>query len=231
MSDVTWYDDNDRVCDEEHATVVSAKDYKAIVAELATAKVAWERYRSAARTAEDREDALLAALERYGKHEPMCAGVNFGLVSFKCICGFSEALRGTESKLRDGTSHPGYVIGVHWMTTAYDRICAGEPEEQVMSDYGYRLSFAGAIERAAVQYVKACPTCKGDGLGGEPPDAAGVGGYITSCETCGGSGRAADQPTAGLVEQMRAKATDLSNVARMLSNTNNPESDKEINDG
>jgi hypothetical protein len=54
-----------------------------------------------------------------------------------------------EAKLRDGTSHPGYIIGVHWMTAAYGRICAGEDEQQVMSDYGYRRSFAGAIERTA----------------------------------------------------------------------------------
>lgn len=31
--------------------------------------------------------------------------------------------------------HPGYIIGKHWLETAYDRICAGEPEHEVLADY------------------------------------------------------------------------------------------------
>lgn len=34
--------------------------------------------------------------------------------------------------------HPGYIIGNHWLETAYDRICAGEPESEVLADYGWR---------------------------------------------------------------------------------------------
>lgn len=36
-----------------------------------------------------------------------------------------------------GCSHPGYIAGMHWLSSAYHRICAGEPERQVMIDYGY----------------------------------------------------------------------------------------------
>ena len=36
-----------------------------------------------------------------------------------------------------GTSHPGYIIGEHWLITAYERICAGECEADVMADYGW----------------------------------------------------------------------------------------------
>jgi hypothetical protein len=32
--------------------------------------------------------------------------------------------------------HPGYVLGNHWLQTAYERICAGEAEADVLADYG-----------------------------------------------------------------------------------------------
>ena len=32
--------------------------------------------------------------------------------------------------------HPGYVIGNHWLETAYSRICAGDAEANVLRDYG-----------------------------------------------------------------------------------------------
>lgn len=38
-----------------------------------------------------------------------------------------------------GDSHPGYIIGMHWMAAAYARMCAGEDEARVMRDYGYAL--------------------------------------------------------------------------------------------
>jgi len=34
-----------------------------------------------------------------------------------------------------GTEHPGYAVGVHWLIAAYERICAGESESEVLSDY------------------------------------------------------------------------------------------------
>ena len=43
--------------------------------------------------------------------------------------------RGTA--LRIGHSHRGYIVGIHWLAAAYERICAGEPEAEVMADYGY----------------------------------------------------------------------------------------------
>lgn len=33
-------------------------------------------------------------------------------------------------------AHPGYVIGSHWLETAYSRICAGEAEADVLRDIG-----------------------------------------------------------------------------------------------
>jgi hypothetical protein len=31
--------------------------------------------------------------------------------------------------------HPGYVIGNHWLETAYERLCAGEAEDAILEDY------------------------------------------------------------------------------------------------
>ncbi|MGD9882304.1 MAG: hypothetical protein AB7F22_30165 [Reyranella sp.] len=42
-----------------------------------------------------------------------------------------------ELRLLQGHHHPGYIIGSHWMCNAYRDICAGEPEEQVMRDFGW----------------------------------------------------------------------------------------------
>ena len=47
-----------------------------------------------------------------------------------------DALR-RELALLEGRSHPGYVVGMHWLASAYHRICGGEPEREVMIDYGY----------------------------------------------------------------------------------------------
>lgn len=32
-------------------------------------------------------------------------------------------------------THPGYIIGSHWLETAYSRVCAGEAEADVLRDY------------------------------------------------------------------------------------------------
>jgi hypothetical protein len=34
--------------------------------------------------------------------------------------------------------HPGYIMGEHWLQAAYTRICTGETEAEVMSDYGWQ---------------------------------------------------------------------------------------------
>ena len=31
--------------------------------------------------------------------------------------------------------HPGYILGSHWLETAYSRICAGEAEDAILEDY------------------------------------------------------------------------------------------------
>lgn len=38
--------------------------------------------------------------------------------------------------LREPVRHPGYIIGNHWLETAYSRICAGEAEADVLRDIG-----------------------------------------------------------------------------------------------
>ena len=35
-------------------------------------------------------------------------------------------------------THPGYVLGSHWLETAYSRICAGEAEAEVLRDCGWQ---------------------------------------------------------------------------------------------
>ena len=37
----------------------------------------------------------------------------------------------------ENNTHPGYVIGSHWLETAYSRICAGEAEADVLRDCGW----------------------------------------------------------------------------------------------
>ena len=49
--------------------------------------------------------------------------------------------------------HPGYVIGSHWLETAYSRICAGEAEADVLRDCGWeRVDDAEALRRGAERY-------------------------------------------------------------------------------
>ena len=46
--------------------------------------------------------------------------------------------------------HPGYVIGNHWLETAYSRVCAGEAEADVLRDCGWeRVTDAEALRRDA----------------------------------------------------------------------------------
>jgi hypothetical protein len=49
----------------------------------------------------------------------------------------TEIERLQKQAIECGTHHPGYVIGIHWLAAAYGRICAGDPESEVMADYGY----------------------------------------------------------------------------------------------
>lgn len=69
--------------------------------------------------------ALVAAHERKA-----CA-----LVVENCCSYCAERIRerGEEPK-----RHPGYIIGDHWLQAAYTRICTGETEDEVMTDYGWQ---------------------------------------------------------------------------------------------
>jgi hypothetical protein len=80
--------------------------------------------------------ALVAAAEREACAEE-CeivwdsrAGLETG-TAFECAAAIRA--RGEEPK-----RHPGYIMGEHWLQAAYTRICTGETEAEVMSDYGWR---------------------------------------------------------------------------------------------
>lgn len=53
------------------------------------------------------------------------------------ISSARQAIRERGQRLKVGHDHPGYIIGIHWLSVAYERICAGESEVSVMRDYGY----------------------------------------------------------------------------------------------
>ena len=57
------------------------------------------------------------------------------LVVENCCSYCAERIRerGEEPK-----RHPGYIIGDHWLQAAYTRICTGETEDEVMTDYGWQ---------------------------------------------------------------------------------------------
>lgn len=48
-------------------------------------------------------------------------------------CAYDIRARGEEPK-----RHPGYIIGDHWLQAAYTRVCTGETEDEVMTDYGWQ---------------------------------------------------------------------------------------------
>jgi hypothetical protein len=62
------------------------------------------------------------------------------------IC--DEAIKALRTHLAapEPVRHPGYVIGSHWLETAYERICAGEAEADVLRDCGWeRVTDAEAL--------------------------------------------------------------------------------------
>ena len=55
--------------------------------------------------------------------------------------------------VKESLTHPGYVIGSHWLETAYSRICAGEAEADVLRDCGWeRVDGIEALRRDAERY-------------------------------------------------------------------------------
>ena len=59
-----------------------------------------------------------------------------------------ESLKATD---KDSLTHPGYVIGSHWLETAYSRVCAGEAEADVLRDCGWER-VDEALRRDAERY-------------------------------------------------------------------------------
>jgi hypothetical protein len=50
----------------------------------------------------------------------------------------------------DAPVRPWYILGDHWLEVAFERICAGDNEDDVMDDYGWvRITDA---ERAAIAW-------------------------------------------------------------------------------
>ena len=48
-----------------------------------------------------------------------------------------ESYRTTEPPAKPEPVHPGYILGSHWLETAYSRVCAGEAEADVLRDCGW----------------------------------------------------------------------------------------------
>ena len=55
--------------------------------------------------------------------------------------------------VKDSLTHPGYVIGSHWLETAYSRICAGEAEADVLRDIGLVRITDGTVETADIDAI------------------------------------------------------------------------------
>lgn len=53
-------------------------------------------------------------------------------------CSLHDAYMAIRARGEEPKRHPGYIVGDHWLQTAYSRICAGDDEAEVMADYGYK---------------------------------------------------------------------------------------------
>lgn len=56
-------------------------------------------------------------------------------------------------RLKIGNTHPHYIVGIHWLSVAYERICAGESEIEVLRDFGYEYT----LSRRAVKWRRSSP--------------------------------------------------------------------------
>lgn len=52
------------------------------------------------------------------------------------------------------------LVGQHWLEVAAGRVRAGEPEEQVMQDYGYTYRRAQEPQGAVVESNNICDYCE-----------------------------------------------------------------------
>ena len=80
-------------------------------------------------------DERIAAVERFAALVAAHEREQCALVVENCCSYCAERIRerGEEPK-----RHPGYIIGDHWLQAAYTRICTGETEDKVMTDYGWQ---------------------------------------------------------------------------------------------
>lgn len=77
--------------------------------------------------------------------------------------GWDAALAAEQPK------HPGYVIGSHWLETAYSRICAGEAEADVLRDCGWER-VNEALRRENERLREALRVCLAHWLKDDDPD-------------------------------------------------------------
>ena len=88
--------------------------------------------------------------------------VKLALEAFEAVMPFSTTQR--ELKIRavealrthlaaPKQEHPGYIIGSHWLETAYSRICAGEAEADVLRDIGLVRITDGMVETADIHAI------------------------------------------------------------------------------
>ena len=88
--------------------------------------------------------------------------VKLALEAFEAVMPFSTTQR--ELKIRavealrtaiaaPKQEHPGYVIGSHWLETAYSRVCAGEAEADVLRDIGLVRITDGMVETADIHAI------------------------------------------------------------------------------
>jgi hypothetical protein len=78
--------------------------------------------------------ALVAAAEREA-----CAQLCYSFGPFDGTVSTEVKLaRAIRARSEEPKRHPGYIMGEHWLQAAYTRICTGETEAEVMSDYGWR---------------------------------------------------------------------------------------------
>ena len=84
-------------------------------------------------------DGLAATLMREGVNKHRAREIAVGYWEAYCQIAVPPA------------THPGYVIGSHWLETAYSRICAGEAEADVLRDCGWER-VDEALRRDAERY-------------------------------------------------------------------------------
>ena len=84
-----------------------------------------------------------------------CWHDNYQVTTSKQVAQFkdknAQPLYATPPAAAPEPTHPGYVIGSHWLETAYSRVCAGEAEADVLRDCGWER-VDEALRRDAERY-------------------------------------------------------------------------------